>query len=255
MTFKKLLPLLVLGVCSFQILANEADYKDNDEDSNYMLGLMVASESSIYLGGDDKTQLRPFFQAEWGRYFLEGASLGVKLLEQDDMTFSAAIELDGIFQDDRGDSYELSDMESLDSVLMASLKYEYETDFGELSVALAADVSGGHDGYEAELSYSYPIMFGGWRISPEIGVSWQSKEINQYFYGVTDVDVKAGRPLYTPDAGVNFNAGIMAMYPFNQHHSLILLAEYESYSSEVTDSPIVVESSSTSFGLGYVYRF
>lgn len=258
MTYKKKTIALVLSVLSMSVLANDRnDYDDEHENegAEYMVGLMVATDNSIYVGGEDKSDIRPYFKADWGRYYIEGPSLGVRLFDDNDMEFSLALEFDGLGDDNRDDSVQLKDMKKFDSVIMTTLNYSYETELGEFGVGLSADVSSTHDGYKAELSYGYPFMLGDWRISPEINIVWQSKEVNQYYYGVSDRDVTDIRPLYTADSGVNYEVGIRAMYPFKKRHAVMISASYESYADEITNSPIVDEDTSTSIGIGYMYRF
>ena len=61
--------------------------------------------------------------------------------------------------------------------------------------------------------------------------------------------------MYTPDSGMSYELGVSAVYPFMKNHALMFRASYESFASEVSDSPIVDEDNSTSFGVGYIYRF
>lgn len=245
----------LFSTLSFSILANPSTGESAEEQSNTMIGLLGLSSNSIYVEGEDKTRLIPFFAGRWGNIYLEGASLGYILAETESSSFSTAIELDSAFVDERDDSPALADMRELDSAFSASLNYQYEFDYGELGLSVAADVSGTHDGYKLSASYGYPMMLGRLMVTPKVSVEWVSEEINQYFYGVTSEDVKQGRPLYMPESGLNYSAGITSFYPITQQHSIMLFAEYQRYDDEVFNSPIVDERSATSFGLGYVYRF
>lgn len=232
-----------------------ANQSAEQEENNTMIGLLGISTKSIYVEGDDQTKVLPYFAGQWGNIYLEGASLGYVLTETERSMFSIAVELDSAFVDERDDSPALADMRELDSAFTASLNYEYASDFGEFGISLGADVSGTHDGYKASLSYGLPFMLGPVMVTPGVSVEWVSEEINDFYYGVTAVDVKEGRPLYTPDAGINYSVGVTAFYPLAQQHSIMLFAEYERFDDEVFNSPIVDEQSTTSIGLGYVYSF
>lgn len=255
MNYKTLGLVTILPSLSFSILANQPVDQSAEAQSNTMIGLLGLSSKSIYVEGEDKTRLIPFFAGQWGNIYLEGASLGYILAETERSSFSAAIELDSAFVDERDDSPALADMRELDSALSASLNYQYEFDYGELGFSVAADISGSHDGYKLSASYGYPMILGKFMVTPKLSVEWVSEEINQFYYGVTGEDVKQGRALYTPESGINYSAGVTGFYPITQQHSIMLFAEYQRYDDQVFNSPIVDEQSATTFGLGYVYRF
>lgn len=245
----------VLALGSTSVYATDKQLQGGEEAGNMVVGALVASSKSIYVGGEDKTRLLPFISGEWGAVYLQGASLGYKWAESKQATLSTSLELDGLFSQDRDDSPELQDMKEVGNVFMAALNYDYRTDFGEFGLSLAADLGGEHKGYKAKLSYGYGFMVGPLMVQPEIAVEWVSEEVNNYYYGVSQQDVKAGRPFYQADAGVNYQFGVNAIYPIDRKQAIMLRAGVERYSDEVTDSPIVDEDTSTFVGLGYTYRF
>jgi len=255
MTNKKFLLIPLVSFLSPNVYAEQPQDDHEEEQNSFMMGIFVGKDKSIYVGGEDKTRVNPYLSGEWGNIYLQGPALGYKLYDQGDLTISTEIELDGIFNDDRDNSAELSDMTSLDSVFMVGVNTSYETDYGEFEWSVKADVSNSHDGFKSQLSYSYPFFVSGWRVSPELSVEWASEEINQYYYGVSAADVRENRPFYEAKSGINYEVGISAMYPFKKRHAIMLRAGYQKFSSEITDSPIVDEKSTTEFGLGYIYRF
>ena len=248
--------LLTTLMASLSMTAQAQQYdRDDDDDSESMIGLMYGNEKSIYVGGKDQSQLMPWISARWGNLYLEGPSLGYDFYRSQNYTASAFIELDGIFDENRDDSPDLADMGKFDSVVMAGLKIEYESEWGETDFSIATDASSTHSGYKAEFSYGYPMMLSGWMITPEISLEWASKDINQYYYGVTEAQARAGRPVYTADSGVNYGFGLTAMYPIMENHALMFRLEYEAFSSAIKDSPIVDQSNTTTYAVGYTYRF
>lgn len=255
MLYKQLLSGALVVVLSTVTLADDQD--DDDEGGiEFAIGLVAGYEQSIYVGGDNQFQLQPDLYARWGRYFFEEGALGAYIHEDDSWSVSASLSLEGIFEDkDRDDSDELSDMEELDTLVMGQIGVEYGADWGEVELSLRADVSGAHDGYEAEIEYAYPIQSGNWVFEPAVFVEWVSKEVNQYYWGVSASEARPGRAFYEPDAGVNYGAEFTVYYFFNQHHGMLLSAEYNAYSDEVTDSPIVDEDNNLEGGVGYFYRF
>ncbi|GAA6152273.1 MipA/OmpV family protein [Pseudoteredinibacter isoporae] len=253
MRFFQLLTAACLSGIILGASAQEDDY--DDEGREFALGIMVANDQSLYVGGKDEVQPFPFIQARWGNFYFQGPSLGYVLYEDNAWSLTSSLSLEGIGDSDRDKSRLLSDMPDFDSVVMGEIGVSHEADWGELSFSVGGDISGAHDGYTAELAYAFPISLGPVRVQPGIGVQWVSEEVNQYFYGVRQQYVRPDRAFYRPDAGVNYSAGVTAIYPFMKRHSIIVNAEYEAFSTEVTDSPIVDRDNTFSVGIGYVYRF
>ncbi|MBB6522662.1 MipA/OmpV family protein [Pseudoteredinibacter isoporae] len=253
MRFYQFLTAACLSAIALGASAQDNDH--DDEGGEFALGIIAANDKSIYVGGKDEVQPFPFIQARWGNFYFEGPSLGYVLYEDNAWTLTSSLSLDGIGDSDRDNSRLLADMPKFDSVVMGEIGISHEAVWGELSFSMAADISNSHDGYTAELEYGYPIEIGSWMIEPSIGVKWSSDKVNQYFYGVEQQYVRADRPFYRPDAGIDYGAGITAMYPFMKQHAIIVHAEYESFSKEISDSPIVDRDNTVTFGIGYVYRF
>ena len=242
-------------VLSTGVYADDRDDDDNDGSwFRLAAGASVSVEQSPYLGGDDSVEVLPRLFVRMGRFYLRGPALGVYLYGGDDLSVSAGISLD-LADTHRGDSPQLSDMAELDDVLLGEIDVSYETDWGELDLSLAADMSGTHDGYLAGLAYGYPLEMGRLQIEPEIGVEWHSAEVNRHHYGVNGADVRPSRPLYEPDAGVNYELGVTVTYPFAERHALSLETTTEWFSTEVSDSPIVERDSLVSVGVSYLFRF
>lgn len=254
MRFYQFITAACLSTCALGVLA-QSDERHDEDSEGYALGILVGNDQSLYVGGDDEIQPFPFIQARWGNFFIGGPGIGYYLYEDNGWSISTSIALDGIGDTDRDNSKLLADMPEFDSIVMGQVGISKETNWGEFSLSLASDVSGTHDGTSAELEYSFEIPMAGWMIEPSIGLQWQSEEINQYFYGVEQQYVRPDRAFYKADAGVNYSAGIMAMYPFMENHAVVLNLEYESYSKEISDSSIVDRDNTFNVGIGYVYRF
>lgn len=236
--------------------ADDRDDDGDDDGSRFRLavGAGASVEQSLYVGGKDSVEILPLLFVQVDRFFLRGSTLGAYLYDGDDLSVSAGISLD-LADTHRGDSPQLADMAGLDDVWLGEIEVSYETDWGELDLSLAADISGTHDGYLAGLSYGYPLELGGWQIEPEIGAKWHSAEVNRHYYGVGAADARPSRPLYEPGAGMSYELGVTATYPFTKRHALWLEAGVEWFDTEVSDSPIVERDNVAGVGVGYVFRF
>ncbi|MDJ0751067.1 MAG: MipA/OmpV family protein [Woeseiaceae bacterium] len=127
--------------------------------------------------------------------------------------------------------------------------------WGALQVTAFHDVSGTHDGYELYADYSY-----GWRkqrlyIGPSFGVSYNSADLNNYYWGVTPEEAGTVAVPYEADAGLNWHARIMVGYQLNEHWALSLVAEHERLNNNAAASPIVDDNKLLGWFAGVSWRF
>lgn len=250
---KFVLPGLCIATVCNATFANSGD--DGGDEYKYGFGAVVMAQASIFTGGKNEFEVYPWIQAEWGRFFVNGPSLGFLLQERDNLGISVTIEFDFTEDADRGDSQQLSDMNDLNEAVLASIQLFYDIDRGELDFTIGSDIGVGHEGYMASFSYGYPLEFRGWEIEPSIEVGWSSKEINRYFYGVSEMEVRTNRPFYQPNAGINYELGLSASYNINRRHTIFVEVENKFYSSEIRNSPIVSDSNTFVASVAYIFSF
>ncbi|TQV88032.1 MipA/OmpV family protein [Aliikangiella coralliicola] len=248
----KILFISLFALYSFSAFAFSGE---NNKEESFILGPGVFSIESPYIGGKTQTMAFPYIEYSWGPLFIEGGTLGSHIFGGDNWGIAAAIDGDFLGDTDRGDSNQLADMQELDDVINGSIKMFYHQNWGAIELSLSKDISDNHDGSSASLSYSYVVELGNWEVIPSVGANWFSEDVSNYYYGVSLVDARANRPFYSPDSGVNYNAGISTIYSFDKNNSLMLNLTTESYSDQIKDSSIVDKSGSTTFGSIYIHRF
>jgi outer membrane protein len=137
----------------------------------------------------------------------------------------------------------------------AGVSLLWQTGVGEFDLQLLTDVSNRSDGQEVLLSYAYPITQGAWTLRPEVGVSWQSSDLNDYYFGVDADEARAGRAAYEADAGVTPFVGVELEYAVSTQTHLIGGFGYGRLGDEISDSPIVDARSVGGAYLGLTYTF
>ena len=211
-------------------------------------------EQSLYSGGENGVEPLPLLLVQLGPVYVRGTRFGTYVYGRDGVTVAAGIALD-LRDTDRGDSPQLADMAKLDTVVLGELRLAREAEWGELDLSLAADVSGEHGGYLADLFFGPALEVGRLEVEPRFGIKWQSAEVIRYYYGVGAADARPNRPRYRPDGGVSFAMGATATHAFAERHALRFEVSAESVSSEVSESPIVERGSFVTLRAGYFYRF
>ena len=253
-TMKFLIPLLIISLCANTALAQNL-LQSEAKDSSFMIGLGVFSFDSLYVGGKSRTVPFPYLSYQGEHFFFDGGSMGLRYKVNDNLSLSTLITGDYLGDTDRGDSSQLSDMHELKDIVNAGFGVDYHYEYGGINFEVMKDVSSRHKGVSASLAFSATVPLGKWVLIPEIGSSWFSNDISQYYYGVQQNEVLSDRAFYKPDSGFNYNTGLTLIRPITEHHNIALTVSHEIFSNEITNSPIVGKKSLTGFGLFYVYAF
>jgi outer membrane protein len=236
---------------------DEEGYEDEDEPFEWdiSLGLAYSISQTPYVGGKQSSDVMPYLNISWGPLYFDGDSFGSYLYGEDNWGISASLN-SGILNDsERGGSDRLSDMTPLDDVVTASIRYEIEAQWGAVEATVSGDVSDKHNGYMANMAYSYPVYLVQWSLMPFVGAQWFNRNVSQYYYGVNDADSTATRAAYSAGSGINYSVGLGAEYEMDDHSSLSFSLETTRYSNQIRRSSIVDQSHTTSLGLAYSYFF
>jgi outer membrane protein len=137
----------------------------------------------------------------------------------------------------------------------AGISLLWQTGLGEFNLDLLTDVSNRSSGQEVLLSYAHPISQGAWTLRPEVGVSWQSSDLTDYYVGVNADESRVGRPVYEADATVTPYAGVELEYALSKQTYLLGGLGVGRLGDGISDSPIVDESRVVGGYLGLTYTF
>ena len=158
---------------------------------------------------------------------------------------------------DASDSSMLSGMKDRDSSFNVGLKLNTRTPIGTFVLSGAYDVLGKHDGFEGSLMYTNLIPLSGskLRIYPEVGLSYWSGKVSDYYFGVNSDEIRVGRAAYDLDDTTNFFLGYRMEYPLTKKWGLTHSLRSTWYDDDILDSPIVDEDADSelkaTFGITY----
>ena len=158
---------------------------------------------------------------------------------------------------DASDSVMLNGMKDRDSSFNVGLKLHTRTPLGSFVFTGAYDVIGKHDGFESSLMYTnlIPLANNKLRVYPEIGVSYWSRQVSDYYFGVGSDEAQAGRSEYALDSTTNLFLGYRMEYPLTKNWGLTHSLRSIWYDDDILNSPIVDESADSeieaSFGITY----
>jgi MipA family protein len=217
----------------------------------WSIGIGVASIGSVYEGASGKSIPFPLIGYEGERFYLQGTSVGYRLVQNDSFTLKAHISasFNAIDSDDfgrkelaaRGINRNL--LEDRDMGADAGMTASWRTAAGTFEADVRADITNTSDGYQASLDYGFPFSAGKATITPGVGVTLYSSDLANYYYGTLPEEIKRGVVDYKPGSATVPHAGVSAVMPFASKWTFISSVNVEFLPSEITDSPLVDKDS------------
>jgi len=95
---------------------------------------------------------------------------------------------------------------------------------------------------------NWDIYFGG-------GITYYSKQVMNYYYGVKEHEVVIARPYYKPSNGYKASLEVYAQYPISKQWSFNTGLAQNYYSSSINNSPIIDKQHTTHLFFGVLYVF
>lgn len=247
---KKLLSLALLSALSLDAMAQTADADDAFSEQGpprWGLGVAAVVSDSPYAG--EGTRVTPFplvsFQGE--RFSFRGLTAGYELIGGDAFELSAIAKFrfDGFDIDDLGrkelaaNGLDYRLLEDRDDGLDLGLAATWSGAAGEIEAEILADAIDASGGQEVSLQYGYPLQLGKGRLTPNVGVTWLSKDMANYYYGTLDEEVARGVVDYKPGAATIAHVGASYMRPIGEKWSVLAFVKYSVLPDELTDSPLI----------------
>ncbi len=259
--FKQRLSVLALS-------ATLAFWAGNGQAGEWRVGGNLLAGSNPYEDGDNWAGLMPVLAYQGERFhanlgnpgisFFRGAAdfggLGYSLYRSETLQFDLVGRLRSIGLDP-DDEDEWVGLDERKPGFDAGVSLLWQTAMGEFDLELLTDVSNRSDGQEILVSYAYPIQQGPWTLRPEIGLSWQSSDLNDYYFGVDADEVRPGRAAYEAEADVTPFAGVQLEYAVSRQTHVIGGVGVGRLGDEISDSPIVDEDNVVGGYLGLTYTF
>lgn len=211
------------------------------------LGVGAAVSDSVYAGEGTRVTPFPLVSYQGERFYWRGISGGAHLVKRGGFTLDATLSarFDGIDKDDFGVA-ELAErgidralLEDRDDAFDLGLAGSWSGAYGQLDLGVKGDITSTSKGYEANITYSYPVQWGATRIAPNVGVSHLSKKLANYYYGTLPEEVARGVTSYQPGSAAVARIGIDVMRPFAGNWVFIGNVAYRKLPTKLSDSPLV----------------
>lgn len=126
---------------------------------------------------------------------------------------------------------------------------------GTVSTFYQHDVSGRYKGFLTGVKYAHVIELGSVDFVPFAGVTYQSKDYVDYYFGVRDKEQTATRKAYKGDGTFSYGAGYQLVVPITKNLEVTQSAAYSRLGSEISDSPLVDSKNQWAVGAMVNYHF
>lgn len=224
------------------------------------MGINLNNKLDIYNNADSDAAAGIHLQYRGERLNIDEETIAYKLsdTEKYQIEIMARSENRGLEDDDLKDFTGLTERDpSLDAGFRAGMKTRY----GLLSVEATGDISGTHNGQEVDLRFGPDFYQKAWDGKREVsvgalaGVKWQSKDVVDYYYGVSGGEATASRAAYKGDDAIIPYVGIEAKANLSKHFSMHGNVLYKDRPDEITNSPLVNKNNDGELNLGMTYWF
>lgn len=138
---------------------------------------------------------------------------------------------------------------------LGGLEYSLMLSDWTLQAQWLYDITGIYDGKEARLALARQYRSGRHSLTAAVGITWQSQELINYYYGIRTDEVVLADHAYIAMAGFSQIARIDWLYDLSSRWSLRFTGSYRQLADEIRRSPILVEDQVITVFIGGVYHF
>lgn len=224
-----------------------------DTGSGWIFGAGVAVTNPGYVGYSRQITPLPLIFYHYGRFFFAGFAGGY-LLSNGDHYRLALVMQPTLNRLSSSDSPQLAGIKSRQWSLAGGANLETFGDWGHLNLGVSHDLLDRNNGTSANLGYRFPFHAGDWTLSPGIGLRWESANLTNYYYGVSDAEVRPGRPAYSPGSDTSPYVSFGVSTAISEHWQFRGDISYQRFGGAIHDSPIVDRSGSPTIFIGFIYN-
>ncbi len=190
-------------------------------------GVGVLLSDSPYIENNNNRVVIPFLSYQHDKAYIRGVEVGYKFHH------GFSIIAQPLFL-----SHEISEMDSRNMTAEIGFKIGYRTEDAIIfEMKYLHDALSVYDSYHTAFKISRPYINYPFITIPFFGVEYQSREFNNYYYGVKSYE--RGESEYHPNGDFNSFAGFMFIYNLSDKYSISLMHKETFLGDEIVGSPIV----------------
>lgn len=224
------------------------------------VGIGYGKTSEVYKGVD-KGYTLPFIDFEYDKYFIKSSTantfqLGYNVVKDDIYTFSIyALPLGGykVKASDLDVGYQT--VKDRDHKLMLGTQLKvYNSSY---DVETSVKFEGGEEGGTAVLSLNKPYVVNyNFVLIPSVNLSYYNSSYVDYYFGVSGSELGGKlNSKYDGESAYSFGVNLTGNYKMTDSISILGFVGLNKLSNEISDSPLVENSTIYMCGAGIVYTF
>lgn len=223
----------------------------------FSLGASALVSPNPYRSEQDRVYPVPVVNYESDKFFFRSLMAGYYLWKDPTHQLSInALYSPLHFSPSDSDNDQMERLNKRRATLMAGLGYSYNADWGTLRTLFTGDTLDNSNGLVGDVAYLYRFKQQNWSLTPAVGVTWNSKNQNRYYYGVSsDESRRSGLDSYHPDDSFTPYVELSATYQISPQWNAFAMGRYVRLSDEVKDSPMVDKSWTGILWTGVTYTF
>ncbi|HAO0314655.1 TPA: MipA/OmpV family protein [Escherichia coli] len=226
-------------------------------EGSFTLGAGVGVNQHPWRGYGADTRLIPAVSYDGDTFWFRGLGGGVYLWDDASDTLSIAAWWAPVyFKPGDSDNRRLRLLDERKSTMMAGVTWSHHTPLGFLRTSIAGDALGNSHGGVWDVAWLYRYVKGGLTLTPGVGMVWNSRKQNDYYYGVSRHEsLRSGLPRYEPGSSVTPYLEMSVNYRFEGGWGVYGSARYRHLSDEETGSPMVDKKWDGILSTGITYHF
>jgi outer membrane protein len=218
------------------------------------IGASLSDANPGYVGYHSEVLPVPLVSYRTGRFFLAGPTAGVVASQGDHYTVSFML-LPELMRLRSSASPVLSGLGSRQWTIDGGMNVSFRDSWGDVSLGAFHDILDRNNGTQIRFQYSYPIPLGSGQLSPGVGLTWESANYTNYYYGVTTEEALPIRRAYSPGPALNPSVRLDYTRPLSKTWRMSVGASYMRFDQTIRNSPLIDEPQTYSFRVSLVRLF
>jgi outer membrane protein len=232
-------------------------FSDDIYAGEWSVGAGVLAEQLPYRDYNMQFMPLPIVTFEGEQFYINGQGAGIHIVNTDTQRLNFAINYSPLSYNPKdSDDPAMKMLEKRRATAMAGVSYQHHANWGTLSGEVATDILGYSDGMIVDIGYQYSLQFGKLQLVPGMGLQWQNRAFNDYYFGVSKAESqRSALPEYKAKSGVSSYLSLASYYSVNDNWQLLLIGHYEQMSDAVKNSPMVERDYNVMVATGVLYQF
>jgi len=248
---KKWIPISALAVLMSSSVVNA-------NVNQWSLGVGASYSPDVYKETPSNKTVIPVVGYEGEHFFMRGFSAGYRLNPigaTHNIIFRAVYDPRTLKPED-SDNAVVQKMDERDASILGGVSYQLTTLVGMVEATAGTDLGGKHNGLYSELAWRLPIHQRGWGFTPSIGYAYNSDNINNHLYGVTQTEAdRAGIEAFDADWDGQYFVGLSGYMHLTPNIRVAGGVRYTNLEGDIENSPLIESGVYTAANVSVVYTF